>query len=230
MKHKDIEEYKLEIKTPTGREFIGVVHYTEHLKNHKKKYPNGMRWNPKKAFRNFGLAGIASSLVIGGVAVGINLGPAVYDGVSSYISESIDDIKDEIDSFKSVAFTNYSDKEIRSMPLEEHINLLDDYIKYMLNIPIPAQYQQQGLPEDLNLSKAYADATVSYQDYLLYSASGSQKEQEEEKVLGKYYDAVRIINKLYNGKYTLNMENVPDDYILVNNVKQTNNQSANMSL
>lgn len=224
MKHKDIEEYKLEIKTPNGREFIGVVHYTEHLKNHKKKNPHGIHFNPRRAIAN-GL--VVATLVLGGIG-GYHVGTVAYDKASSIVSQTVDTVKEEFDSLKSVAFTNYSDKEIRSMPLEEHINLLDDYIKYMLNIPIPAQYQQQGLPEELNLSKAYADAIASYQDYLLYSANDNQKEQEEDRVLGKYYDAVRIINKLYNGKYSLNIENVPEDYILVNNVKQANNQDMSL--
>ena len=33
MKYKDIEEYKLEIETPKGREFIGITHITEYIKN-----------------------------------------------------------------------------------------------------------------------------------------------------------------------------------------------------
>ena len=222
--YNSVKYYRIERVTSHGTEFIGNVRYSQEVIKKIRKQNN----NKKISHMNKVGAGLVAVSLFFGATGGIYWLNKGLDAVEAGVGYVVD-MKAENDAYreslKPVAYTNYSNSDIANMDIYEKINLYRNYIAYVdKTAELPYTYQVQGLPDELNYSKALYKADEAYDNWLkTYSGNSPYIDKntaykELLRVVGAYQTAINMIDNVYNGHYSLNIENVDDTYQLIENV------------
>ncbi len=212
MKNNDIKYYSLERRTPTSNEHLGKTKYSQQAIqkiNRNKK----ITLNKKGAI----------AILIVTMATGFTAHMGLEKTVDFMAQQRMENAA-YIEAQKPVAYTNYSDIQISTMDLESRIELYKSYASYVdNNAQLPYTYEVQGLPDNLNYSKALYNANEAYELYkstYAYTLNPQDKQAALKQILQKYMLVVNMINSVYEGHYAINVENADDSYKLINQVNE----------
>ncbi len=212
MKNNDIKYYSLDRRTPTSNEHLGKTRYSQQA---IKK----INRNKKITLNKKG----AIAILIVTMATGFTAHMGFEKTVDFVAQQRIENAAYK-EAQKPVAFTNYSDMQISTMDLESRIELYKSYASYVdTHAQLPYTYEVQGLPDNLNYSKALYKANEAYELYKSTYANSLNEQQRYEalkQIMQKYMLVVNIINSVYEGHYAVNVENADDSYKLINQVNE----------
>lgn len=214
MKNNDIKYYSLDRRTPTSNEHLGKTRYSQQaIKKINRNRNKKITLNKKGA--------IAILIVTMATGFTAHIG---FEKTADFFAQQRIENAIYNESQKPVAYTNYSDKQISTMDIESKIELYKSFASYVdAHAQLPCIYDVQGLPDNLNYSKALYKANEAYDLYKSTYASSlnaQEKSMALNQIFQKYMLAVDMINSVYEGHYAVNVENVDDSYKLVNQVNE----------